>query len=133
MPMVPPSQEYQAPAIGHGAHFSPPSSEYITQIPPSLAVEDPYHGPPKKGAVLLTPPKHEYLPPSPTPEHVILHDGVPFQVPSKEYLAPKGHSAAVAPQHHKEHGLMTPPSEEYLIPVDEVVPAHHKEHAVFRY
>ena len=145
MPMLPPSEEYQAPApppnAPKGAHYRPPSKEYI---PPSLAVHDPYqsaHVVPKKGekaGALLTPPKEEYLPP-PT-DHVTHHpppplaNGVPFQVPSKEYLPPKGQHH---PLHHpppKEHALMTPPTEEYLTPIADAVhpPPHLGEHAVFR-
>ena len=126
MPMVPPSEEYQAPPHpipAQGAHYSPPSKEYI---PPSLAVHDPYH----QGKALLTPPKEEYLPPThgEVVEHHLVPEGVPFQVPSKEYLPPKGHLS------QKEHALMTPPSEEYLTPVvaTDLPPVVVGEHAIFR-
>ena len=127
MPMLPPSEEYKAPPHPtpnkEGAHYSPPSKEYI---PPSLAVHDPYH---HQHQALLTPPKKEYIPPSYAVDHPpVTHappypEGVPFQVPSKEYLPPKSH------QSQKEHALMTPPTEEYLTPLKDL-PAG--EHAVFR-
>lgn len=110
IPILPPNQEFYLESANYeptnGVLFHPPSKEYI---PPALSVHDPYHDG-KKGGAVLAPPDKKYLPPGSKVEDTLL-EGVHYQLPTEEYLAP--HPKA---KPHAHQAAMRPPSEEFLNP-----------------
>ena len=119
VPMIPPSEGY---AVPHEARFHPPSKEYL---PPVVTPRPPHPSelPPEVNLdhhVPMVPPRDEYV--SPKSPKKITVNGVHYQLPTKEYLPPYQEK-----EYHsdKEHGILTPPIEEYLPPQASVHGEYH--------